>query len=174
MHHPYVDLSLIVAMTEDRVIGRNNDLPWRIPSDMSRFRKITTGHPIIMGRKNWESIDERVRPLKNRCNIVLTRKRNYRAEGALIAHSIQEAYLLARNAPGADEIFIIGGEEIYQQFIQYVQKAYITLVQASISGETHFPKWNAADWVQERVPEPFSKKDDADDYPTQFTTWQRA
>ena len=174
MHHPYVDLSLIVAMTEDRVIGHDNTIPWHIPSDMNRFRKITMGHPVIMGRKNWESIPKKFRPLKNRSNIVLTRQKNYRAEGALIAHSIQEAYLLARNAPGADEIFIIGGEDIYQQFLPYVQKAYVTLVEASIPGETHFPKWRDADWVPERVPDIFSKKDDADDYPTQFTTWQRA
>jgi len=170
----YSDLSLIVAMTEERVIGNNNTLPWNIPSDLNRFRKITIGHPVIMGRKNWESLSEMRRPLRHRSNIVLTRREDYEAKGALVAHSIKEAYLLARNTPGADEIFIIGGEEIYQQFLPYVQKAYITFVQASVPGKAYFPKWRNADWVYERIPESFSKKDDRDEYPTLFATWQRA
>lgn len=138
-------LSLIVAMTPDRVIGRGNMLPWRIPSDMKRFRDITTGHPVIMGRKTWESLPAQFRPLPGRTNIVVTRQKGYQAVGA-VSFSSPEIALSVVSALRTDEIFVIGGAEIYQQFLPFAQKAYVTKVQAIIDGDTFFPELDASTW----------------------------
>ncbi|MHB1163337.1 MAG: dihydrofolate reductase [Minisyncoccota bacterium] len=149
MKRPEIDLSLIVAMTPEGAIGRNNTLPWRIPSYLQRLKRLTLGHPVIMGRKNWESITNR--PLPGRTNIVVTRQEDYVAEGAMVTYSIEDAYAVAKCAPGADEIFVIGGAEIYQQFIRFVQKAYITKIHASVAGDTHFPYMRMYDWRCEDI-----------------------
>src|SRR5690242_6914236 len=105
-------ISLVVAMSENRVIGVDNHLPWHIPEDLKRFKKITSGHPIIMGRKTFESIGK---PLPNRTNIIISRNKDYRAEGTITCHSLADAIHWASQAPGNEEIFIIGGGEIFQQ-----------------------------------------------------------
>ena len=162
--------SLIVAMTSERVIGRNNTLPWRISSDLQRFKKITTGHPIVMGRKNWESIPKR--PLPERTNIVLTRQTSYVADGAITVDSIGGARMAAENSPGADEIFIIGGEEIYQLFLPFVWRAYVTEIHASIVGDTYFPEMPTSDW--KLISETEAKKwVEKDEYPTSFRIYER-
>ncbi len=140
-------LSLIVAYAAGGIIGRNNSLPWRIPSDIKRFKKLTTGHPVIMGRKNWESIPEKFRPLSGRTNIIVTRQIGYAAENAVVTNSFGDAYSKATNAPGADEIFIIGGEEIYRLFLPFVEKAYVTYVDTVLDGDARFPEMSASDWL---------------------------
>lgn len=129
-------LSLIVAMTESRVIGVNNHLPWNIPEDLKRFKQITLGHPIVMGRKTFESIG---RPLPKRSNIVITRDKSYRVEGAAVCHSFEEALDWARKAEGAEEVFVIGGSEIFQLAIPLAWRIYLTEVKWPFEGDTFFP-----------------------------------
>lgn len=135
---PFV--SIIVAMTENRVIGVNNALPWRLPADLKRFRQITTGHAIIMGRRNHASIGK---PLPDRTNIVVTRNLDYQAPGCVVVHSIDAAIQYAQSDP---EIFIIGGAEIYRQTLAYANRLYLTLVHADVGGDTYFPEFNLAAW----------------------------
>lgn len=171
MKRPQLDLSLIVAMTRDGVIGRDNDLPWRIPSDLQRFKKLTTGHPVIMGRKNWESIPLQFRPLVDRTNILITRQAGYTAPGAIVTNSIEEAYAAAARAVGSTEIFVIGGEEIYRQFLPFVQKAYITKIHASVVGDTHFPHMSMYGWLHQEILH--SPQHPKDGYPTSFHIYER-
>lgn len=132
-------LSLIAAMSENRVIGRDNRLLWRIFEDLKRFKNLTSGHPVIMGRKTYESIGKL---LPNRTNIIITRDPNYSVEGAVIAHSLEEALQQAQGAEGCDEIFIIGGGQIYSQAIGMADKLYITVVHTSSTGDAYFPDYS--------------------------------
>ena len=132
-------LSLIVAMSENRVIGVENRLPWHIPEDLKRFRKITTGHPIIMGRKTYESIGK---PLPNRTNIVITRNRDYREEGVVTCFSLKEAIEWASRAPGSDEVFVIGGGEIFKEALPIADRIYLTEVNWPFDGDAFFPEFN--------------------------------
>lgn len=133
-------ISIIAALAENRVIGINNTLPWRLPNDLKHFRRLTTGHAIIMGRKNYESIGK---PLPERTNIIITRNRDYRADGCLIAHSLDEALTLAKNDP---EIFVIGGAEIYSTALARADRLYLTRVHATIAGDTYFPEFDETEW----------------------------
>ncbi len=135
MRKPYgMIVSLIAAMAENRVIGRNNKMPWDLPSDRKRFHAITRGHPIILGRKTFESIG---RPLSHRTNIVLTRQRDYRAEGAVIVHDLQSAFAACG---GADEVFICGGEEVFRETISIVDRIYLTIIHQRVEGDAFFPE----------------------------------
>jgi dihydrofolate reductase len=133
-------ISLIVAMAANRVIGRQNKLPWRLPNDLRRFRALTLGKPVIMGRKTFESIG---RPLDGRHNIVVSRNPDYRAEGCTVVHS-SEAALAA--AGSAAEIFVIGGAELYAQFLPRADRLYLTLVHAQLEGDTYFPPFDQTRW----------------------------
>lgn len=133
-------LSLIVAMAENRVIGKDNTLPWRLPADLRRFRRLTTGHPVIMGRRSYESIG---RPLPERTNIVVTRRPGYRAGGCLIAHTLEDAFALARDA---HETFVIGGADLYSQTLERADRIYLTLVHAHVPGDTFFPMFDMRAW----------------------------
>ena len=133
-------LSLIVAVAHNGVIGRDNDLPWHLPADLQFFKRTTSGHTIILGRKNYESIG---RPLPNRTNIVITRDKNYKAEGCLVAHSLDEAISLAGND---NEIFIIGGAQVYAQALDRVERMYITEVDTEAEGDVLFPEFDKAQW----------------------------
>lgn len=128
-------ISIIAAISENRAIGKNNQLLWRIPEDMRRFKELTTGHPVIMGRKTYETIGK---PLPNRTNIIITRDLGYKAEGAIIVHSLEEALRLATlaqgKAPEGNEVFVMGGGEIYEQAIGLADKLYITLVHPAPKG----------------------------------------
>jgi dihydrofolate reductase len=131
-------LSLIVAMAENHVIGRDNGLPWRLPNDLKHFRQLTMGHAIIMGRKNHQSIG---RPLPGRTNIVVTRTRDFLAPGCIVVHSLEDALEAVR----ADaEPFIIGGAELYAQTLARARRLYLTQVHAEIPGDVCFPalQWN--------------------------------
>ncbi len=133
-------ISIIAALAENRVIGVNNTLPWRLPNDLKHFRRLTTGHAIILGRKNYESIGK---PLPERTNIVITRNRDFRADGCLVAHSLDEALVLTGNDP---EIFVIGGAEIYRAALARTNRLYLTRVHATITGDTHFPEFDETEW----------------------------
>ena len=129
-------------MAENRVIGADNALPWRLPDDLKRFRRLTTGHPVIMGRKNHQSIG---RPLPDRLNIVVTRDRSFRAPGCTVVHSIADAFAVAGTAA---EVFVIGGADVYAQTLSAATRMYLTLVHAEISGDTHFPNFDRRQWTE--------------------------
>jgi len=127
-------ISLIAAMSENRVIGAGNRIPWSIPSDLKRFNEITMGHPVIFGRKTFESIG---RPLQGRKNIILTEQRNYRIEGASVVHSLADAFSLCSNE---EEVFICGGGPLYQETISRADRIYLTVVHHVFEGDTFFPE----------------------------------
>ncbi|MFB7121856.1 dihydrofolate reductase [Bacillus tropicus] len=132
-------ISAMVAVGENNVIGKNNDIPWRLPNDWAYLRRITMGHSIILGRKNYESIGK---PLDGRKNIILTKNKNYKAEGCHIAYSIEDALSKCEG----EEVFILGGEEVYQQFLPYTQKLYITKIHATFKGDRYFPEIDFSLW----------------------------
>ena len=140
-------IALIAALDRNRVIGRNNDLPWRLPDDMKYFMETTMGHPVIMGRRNFDSIPPKYRPLPGRTNIVLTRKNNFDAPGFLVAHHPDEALAMAREKE-EKEIFIIGGAEVYSLFMNQADFLYLTEIDAAVSGDTFFPKINSEEWIE--------------------------
>jgi dihydrofolate reductase len=127
-------ISLIAAMSENRVIGAGNRIPWSIPSDLKRFSEITMGHPVIFGRKTFESIG---RPLHGRKNIILTEQRDYHVEGAFVVHSLAAALRLCSNE---DEVFICGGGPLYQETISRADRIYLTVVHRVYEGDTFFPE----------------------------------
>jgi len=134
-------LSLIVAMASNRVIGANNKMPWHLPADLKRFRQITWGSPIIMGRNTHESIGK---PLPGRTNIIITRNSGYQAPGCIVCHDPQSAKELACQT--ANEIFIIGGAKLYQAFMPSADTLYLTKINKAFSGDTRFPIWSEHDW----------------------------
>lgn len=131
----------IAATGKNRELGKGNRLLWAIPEDLKRFKALTDGHPIIMGRKTFESLPRR--PLPGRTNIVVTRNANWSAEGALRAGSIEEAIELAKNALGGDEIFVIGGAEIYAAALPHVDILDLTLIDAAAEADAFFPAYEA-------------------------------
>lgn len=140
-------ISIIVAVSENNVIGKDNQLIWHLPADMKYFKEKTTGHCIITGRKNYESIPEKFRPLPNRTNIIITRQRDYQAPGAIIVGSIEEAISEAKET-GDSEIFIIGGGEIFTQTMRIADKIYLTKVHQSFEGDTFFPEIKSSQWKE--------------------------
>jgi dihydrofolate reductase len=125
-------IKIIVAMSKNRVIGNNNELIWKLSSDLKRFKELTTSHSVVMGRKTYESIG---RPLPNRRNIIITRNLEYKVDGCEIVSSLEEALLLTNN-----DCFIIGGGEIYNQSIELADRIYLTLVHKEFEGDTTFPE----------------------------------
>lgn len=140
-------VSLIAALTKNRVIGRNNDLPWHLPDDMKYFMQTTKGHHVIMGRKNYDSIPEKFRPLPNRTNIVVTRQKELVAPNCTVVHLLQDALDIAQHA-GEEEVFIIGGSAIYQLGMPFAQRLYLTEIDAELPGDTYFPRIDQSQWVQ--------------------------
>ncbi|OIJ18843.1 hypothetical protein BKP45_15035 [Anaerobacillus alkalidiazotrophicus] len=126
-------ISLIVAIGENRVIGFENKMPWHLPADLAYFKKVTTGHTVIMGRKTFQSIGK---PLPNRTNVILTRDIHFSAADCLVIHSVEEALEIGKD----QDIFVIGGAEVYKQFLPFVDRAYITKIHESFSGDTFFPE----------------------------------
>ena len=126
-------INLIAAVSKNWVIGNNNTLIWKLPADLKRFKEITSGHPVIMGRKTYESIG---RPLPNRRNIIITRDVNYSVDGCEVTHSLTDALELVKDS----EVFIIGGGEIYQQSMSIADRIYLTIVHENFNGDTYFPE----------------------------------
>ena len=135
-------VSIIVALARNRVIGKEDGLPWHIPNDLKHFKIITMGKPIIMGRKTHESIG---RPLPGRENIILTRDENYKAEGCTVLHSLEAIY---EHCNDLEEIMITGGAEIYKQSLAHVQRLYLTEVYAEVEGDTFFPEFDRDQWIE--------------------------
>jgi dihydrofolate reductase len=125
-------IKIIVATSKNKVIGNNNELIWKLSSDLKRFKELTTGHPVVMGRKTYESIGK---PLPNRRNIIITRNLEYEVNGCEVVSSLEEALLLTNN-----DCFIIGGGEIYKQSLEVADKIYLTLVHKDFEGDTTFPE----------------------------------
>lgn len=138
------EITLIAAVARNGVIGRNNGLPWRLKADMQHFRAMTMGHPVVMGRKTWESLG---RPLSGRRNIVVTRDTQFRAEGAEVFHS-PEAALVA--AGDAERIFVIGGAQLYNTLLPRADRLELTEIWADVEGDAHFPLFDRSDFVEER------------------------
>lgn len=158
-------LSLIAAMANNRVIGRDNDLPWRMPADLRHFKNTTLGHTIIMGRKNYESIG---RPLPQRNNIVISRNPEYDAPGCQLVTSFDAALEAAQ---GDEEIFIIGGASIYQLALPLADRLYLTLIDAEIDGDTHFPEFDWNRWRESR--REVHSADSDNPYPYSFVQLER-
>lgn len=135
-------LSLIVAVARNSVIGINNTLPWHLPEDLKRFRALTTGHHIIMGRKTYESLG---RLLPGRTTVIVTRNKNYQLEGALIAHSLEAAIDLCKDDT---EAFVIGGAELYKDGLEYASKLYMTEVELEAAGDAFFPAIDLIEWKE--------------------------
>jgi dihydrofolate reductase len=158
-------VSLMVAMAQNGVIGRDNALPWRLPEDLRRFKAATLGKPILMGRKTFESIG---RALPGRLNLVLTRDRDWSAPGAVVVHSMEEAL---RAAAGAEELVVIGGAEIYRLVMPFARRIYLTHVHADVSGDTYFPAFDPTQWVD--VASDRHPADEHHAYPVTFITLER-
>lgn len=158
-------ISIIVAIANNGVIGTNNTLPWRLPADLKYFRDTTMGHTIIMGRRNFEDIG---RALPGRRNIVLTREKNFSAENVEIAHSINEAMAMIDDD---DEIFIIGGAEVYRSFLPLSKKLYITHIDATVDGDVQFPDFDLSEWELES--EKTQQVDGKNMLPFRFCVYER-
>lgn len=165
-------LALIWAMSENRVIGRNNKLPWHLPNDLKYFKQVTTGKPVIMGRKTYDSIGK---PLPNRVNIVITRDEAYQAEGVKVVHSLEAALELAEAeclVHGVEEAMVIGGAEIYKQALPQAERLYITFVHAHVEGDAEFPEFDLNAY-QEQGREDFSAEG-PNPYDYSFAVFDRA
>src|SRR5262245_20888513 len=160
-------ISAIVAMSENRVIGDDNQLPWHLPSDLKHFKTLTSGHPILMGRKTYESIG---RPLPNRTNIVITRNHAFQANGCVIVKSIEEAVSHAISIH-QNEIFIIGGAEVYKQFMPDIEKIYLTIVHEIFEGDAFFPELNPGEWKE--ASRELHEADEENDYDYSFIVLER-
>ena len=137
-------IKILVACDENRVIGKNNQLIWHLPADLKRFKNLTTGHVIIMGRKTYESIG---RPLPGRTSVIITRQPDYQVPGAIVVASIDQALKVCSEGKETDqEIFVIGGAEIYHQAFELCQRIYITEIQQEFDGDTLFPELNQQEW----------------------------
>jgi len=140
-------ISLIAALAKNRTIGKDNDLPWHLPNDMKYFMQTTKGHYVIMGRKNFDSIPEKFKPLPNRTNIVVTRKKDFHAPGCMVVNSLEKGIDLARTA-NENEVFIIGGAEIYKLSLAEANRLYLTEINAEIDGDTFFPEVKRNEWTE--------------------------
>jgi dihydrofolate reductase len=167
----HMNISLIVAMDEGRMIGANGKIPWHLPADLKRFKEMTMGHPVIMGRKTFESLGRK--PLPGRFNIVITRDPKYEAEGCRVAVSLHDALRLAENgAMGeAGDVFVIGGEQIYALALPHAQKLYLTKVHGTFDGDAHFPEFSESEWGLVRTEA--HEKDENNPLSYDFLTYER-
>jgi dihydrofolate reductase len=161
-------LALVVAVAENGVIGRAGGLPWRLSTDLKRFKSITMGKPVIMGRKTWESIGK---PLPGRLNLVVTRDPDYRAEGARTTSSLDEALAVAQRETEAEEVCIIGGGEIFGEAMERADRLHVTYVQAEVEGDAYFPPIDEAAW--EAVSSEDVPAGEKDVHPTRYVVYER-
>ena len=166
-------IAMIVAMDNDSSIGQNGGLPWKLSSDIKRFKKITQGegyNAVIMGRKTWNSLPSKYRPLSGRINIVMSRDSDWSDEGAWNAlypgRAIEIAY-----SEGCEECWIIGGAQIYEMFLEHVNEIHVTTVHTSDSGSVRFPHWNRDNWTEEKVEE--TVIDERNEFRTTYSVWKR-
>lgn len=162
-------LSLLAALSTNNVIGRDNQVPWRLSTDLKRLKAMTMGHHVIMGRKTYESVG---RPLPGRTNVVITRQENYAPEGVTVVHSLEDAVRVAARG-GDDEAFILGGAEIYAQAMHRADRMYLTRVHAEVEGDTWFPDFDDVSEWHLTDAEHFDA-DEKNEYPFSFLTYERA
>ena len=139
-------VSLVAAIAQGGVIGRDNAIPWRIAEDARRFRTLTMGHPVVMGRRTWDSLPDRFRPLPGRRNVVVTRGSDWHADGAERAGSLDEALRLLDGAP---QMFVVGGAELYAEALPLADELLLTEIDAEVDGDTFFPSWDRAAFHEE-------------------------
>lgn len=162
-------ISIIVAVAENGAIGKDNQLLWKLSADLKQFRILTTGHAIIMGRKTFDSIGK---PLPNRLNIVISRQNSLLQNDAImLANSLGKAIEIAENSEGSEEIFIIGGGNIYEQALTLTDKIYLTEVKVSIEGDTYFPQLKEDEWKE--VSRVSHTKDEKNEYDFDFVELER-
>jgi dihydrofolate reductase len=165
-------LVLVAAVAENGVIGRDGDMPWRLPGDLKHFKKTTLGKPIIMGRRTFDAIGRK--PLPGRPNIVLTRDKNFRADGVTVAATLDEALQIAEREAAklsAGEIAVIGGSTLYEETLPRADRLYLTEVHASPEGDTLFPSFNRAEWKEVSRDDPHREAGDSFAY--SFVTLDR-
>ena len=162
-------ISILAALSTNNVIGRNNDVPWRLSTDLKRLKALSMGHHIVMGRKTFESVG---RPLPGRTNLVITRQQGYAPEGVVVVHSLEDALRIAREA-GEEETFILGGAEIYAQSMHVADRMYLTRVHAEVEGDTWFPDFDDVSEWHLTDAEHFDA-DEKNEYPFSFLTYDRA
>ena len=158
-------ISLIAAMSRNRVIGKNNKLPWDMPADMNYFRNMTKNKPVIMGRKPYESIG---RPMPDRINIIITRDKEYKAEGCIVVSNVDDAL---KSVKGNKEVMVIGGAQIYKEFLPKADRIYLTIIDEEIEGDTYFPEFNKDEWKETKREE--HKADKKNPYPYTFLVLER-
>ncbi|MBU9722147.1 MULTISPECIES: dihydrofolate reductase [Bacillaceae] len=158
-------ISMIWAMSSNRVIGKDGDMPWHLPNDLKYFKKVTSGHPVLMGRTTFDSIGK---ALPKRRNIVLTRSDDFSAEGVEVIHSLDEVNGLAREE---EEFFVIGGATVYEQLMPLAERLYVTEIHESFEGDTFFPAFDMEKW--ELVSTEEGEMDEKNPYPHTFKVYER-
>ncbi|MDR4948304.1 dihydrofolate reductase [Neobacillus cucumis] len=159
-------ISFIVAMDQNRVIGKENELPWHLPEDLKFFKRVTMGHPVVMGRKTHDSIG---RILPGRENIVITRQSQYKCDGCTVFYSIDEFLTYCQNQKS--EIFVIGGAEIFRETFPFADRLYITYIDESFDGDTFFPPFNPEEWMLTKVEK--GVKNEKNPYDYEFRIYDR-
>ena len=154
------NLSIIVAMADNRAIGKDNDLLWHLSDDLKRFKKLTTGHPVVMGRKTWESLPKR--PLPGRRNIVFTQNPDYAANGAEVVHSVNGLFDTLKDCD--DEVFVMGGASIYEMLLPFTKRLYVTRVYRDFDGDVYFPVIDMSDFTLVKFGEPMFDEESGLDY----------
>jgi len=160
-----MEISIIAALSDDFIIGNNNKLPWHLPADLQHFKAITLGKPVIMGRKTYESIGK---ALPGRKNIIITHDKNWRAENCEIYHNVKDILNDLKNYP---EIMIIGGAEIYKQFLPLATKMYLTVIHHDFIGDKYFPKWDSNEWQE--ISREYHPADEKNAYDYSFVLFKR-
>lgn len=161
---------MIAAMGSNRVIGKDNDLPWHLPDDFKYFQQTTLGHHIVMGRKNWESLPSKFQPLPNRTNLVISRQSDYVLDGAFLISKLEEGIAIAEKNK-EDELFIIGGGEIYRMALPIAHRIYLTEIHQKFTGEVTFPEFSSSIWKEiSRIHHP---KDERHLFPFDFVIYEK-
>ena len=154
------NLSIIVAIAQNGAIGKDNDLLWHLSSDLKRFKKLTTGHPVVMGRRTWDSLPKK--PLPGRQNIVMTNNPDFVAEGAEVVHSINDLFKLLKDCD--DEVFVMGGAAIYQALLPFTNRLYITRVYRDYKADVYFPTIDMSEFTLVKLGEPMQDEESGLDY----------
>ncbi len=160
-------ISMIAAMAHDRVIGKDNQMPWHLPADLAHFKRITLGKPVLMGRKTFESIG---RPLPGRRNLVISRNPDYQAEGIEVVGSVEAALALLAGS-SVEELMVIGGGHLYAEMLPSADCLYLTRIDLAVEGDTRFPAFDDGQW--QRVDCESHPADEKNPHPYSFETWQR-
>lgn len=160
-------ISFIVAMDDNRVIGKDNELPWHLPEDLKNFKRVTMGHPIVMGRKTFESIG---RALPGRENIIITRNPSFSRDDCTVFYQIEDLLSYCKQKP-EEEFFVIGGAEIFKQLLREVGRLYITIIHEDFQGDTFFPEIDMNEWQLTSTEK--GLKDEKNPYDYEFTVYER-